>query len=226
MPNASLPLGVIFDMDGVIVNNLAYHLDSWDQFLQHHRIDIQRDEILPRINGRTAKDIFEDLFGRTMSDEEVATLSDQKEGAYRELYRPHLALSDGLQELLDALRAQQVPMAVGTSAPPDNVVFTLDGLQVRKYFKGVTDASQVTKGKPHPEVYLNSAKIAGVEPRFCVVIEDAKAGVEAALNAGMSVVAITSTHRADELGTPHLLIDSFRELTVEKLRELVAARNA
>ena len=86
-----------------------------------------------------------------------------------------------------------VKLAVATSAPPANIVFTLDELDLRRHFDAVVGAADVARGKPHPDVFLKAAEKLGVAPQDCIVFEDAPMGVEAARRAGMKAVVITTT---------------------------------
>ncbi|QKZ14807.1 HAD family hydrolase [Spirosoma sp. KUDC1026] len=217
------PFATLFDMDGVLVNNTDYHINAWIKFADNHGYQLSKEQYVANINGRVSADALAYLFQRTMQPDELELFTEAKEGTYRELYKPHLAPTPGLVEFLQALRAANVRTAVGTSAPVSNLGFTLDGLTIRFYFDAVVDASMVKHGKPNPEIYLTAAERVGVEPARCVVFEDAFAGIEAGLRAGMPVVALATTHTHDELATTgaSLIIDDFTGLTVDTIRKLI-----
>ncbi|WP_460971020.1 HAD family hydrolase [Spirosoma migulaei] len=215
---------VLFDMDGVLIDNTDFHINAWLQFAQRHNRPLTKDQYVENINGRVSADAMAYVFQRPISAGELIVLTEEKEAIYRELYRPHLQPAPGLLDFLSALKAQGVKLAVGTSAPESNVLFTLDGLPLRPYFDAIVDASMVKKGKPDPEIYLTAAKHVGIEPARCVVFEDAFAGIEAGLRAGMTVVAVATTHTRNELaGTgAALIVDDFRQLTVEAVQKLIS----
>ncbi|QHV96502.1 HAD family hydrolase [Spirosoma endbachense] len=221
MPDA--PFAALFDMDGVIVDNTDFHINAWLQFAQHKGIPLTRDQYIDHINGRVSADAMAYVFQRPIEPGELIVLTEEKEAIYRELYRPHLQPAPGLITLLEALKARNVPTAVGTSAPMSNVHFTLDGLLLRPYFDTVVDASLVKHGKPHPEIYLKAAEKVGVEPARCVVFEDAFAGIQAGLRAGMAVIAVATTLTRNELAGSgaSLIVDDFIGLTVDAIREVV-----
>ena len=156
--------------------------------------------------------------------DEVSTAVDaliaEKEALYREIYRPHLALREGLAEFLDEASAAGIPCAVATGGSLDNVDFVLDGLGIRRHFRCVVDSSQYGRGKPAPDCYLMAAKWLSAPPSACTVFEDAVNGIEAAKAAGMRVVAITGTNpRATlEKASPDLVVDSFAELLCQERR--------
>ncbi len=222
-PFAARSWAVLFDMDGVLVENTNFHINAWLQFSQQHERPITKDQYLENINGRVSADAMAYMFGRPMSADELVTFTEEKEGIYRELYAPHLRPTTGLVPFLDALKAQNVRLAVGTSAPVSNVVFTLDGLSIRAYFDAIVDAGMIRHGKPNPEIYLTAAERVGIDPAQCVVFEDALAGIEAGVRAGMAVVALTTTHTRDELADSGatLIVNDFTELTVDAVRALI-----
>lgn len=225
MPDSSLNVSwaALFDMDGVLINNTNFHINAWLQFAQKHGFPLTKEQYIEHINGRVSADAMAYVFGRPISSGELIVLTEEKEAIYRELYRPHLAPAPGLLNFLNALKAQHVRLAVGTSAPESNVRFTLDELPLRSYFDAVVDASMIRRGKPDPEIYLTAAKRVDIEPAHCVVFEDAFAGIEAGLRAGMKVVALATTHTREELADTgvSLIIDDFTGLTVETVWALI-----
>jgi beta-phosphoglucomutase len=113
-----------------------------------------------------------------------------------------------------------VKLAVATSAPPANIVFTLDDLDLRRHFDTVVGAADVARGKPHPDVFLKAAEKLGVDPRACIVFEDAPMGVEAARRAGMKAVVITTTLPADafrEFDNVVRIVEHYEDLNVGDL---------
>ncbi|GAB3882577.1 HAD family hydrolase [Spirosoma agri] len=221
MPDTTF--AVLFDMDGVLVDNTDFHINAWIKFAQDKGFPLTRDQYVENINGRVSADAMAYVFKRPIEPGELIVLTEEKEAIYRELYRPYLQPAPGLMAFLDALKAQHVRLAVGTSAPMSNVHFTLDGLLLRSYFDAIVDASMVRHGKPDPEIYLKAAEKVGVEPARCVVFEDAFAGIQAGLRAGMAVVAVATTHTREELADSgaSLIIDNFDGLTVDTIRDLV-----
>ena len=213
-------IALLFDMDGVIVDNHKFHLKSWLGFFEKHNIHMSEEEYKANVNGRRMENILPDLLSREMSDEEVWDVGEEKEALYRELYRPHIKPTAGLVTFLAEVTRQRILRTVSTSAPPANVDFTLKHTGLRRYFSTIIDATMVTQGKPHPEVYLKSAEALGVEPAQCVVFEDAILGIQAGKNAGMKVVGVATTHSRAELEAEDtdLVIDDFCGLTLSDLQ--------
>ena len=211
---------LIFDMDGTIVDNMAFHTQSWVTFFERRGRAIDADEFFRTTAGRQGKEIIRAHMGEDLGDDEVAVLNHEKEAVYRELYAPHLKAVNGFEDLIADARSQGIALAVGTAAPPANVEFTLDGLDLRRHFETVVGATDVARGKPHPDVFLEAAKRCGAEPANCIVFEDAPLGVEAARRAGMRVVVITTTLPREafaEFDNVIAIVDDFSSLAVETL---------
>jgi beta-phosphoglucomutase family hydrolase len=187
----------IFDMDGTIVDNMAFHTRSWITFFEQRGMDIDADEFFRTTAGRQGKEIIRSHMGHDLHDDEVSTLNHEKEAVYRELYGPHRKTVDGFGAFIDAAKGQGVALAVATAAPNANIEFTLDGLDLRRHFDAIVGAADVARGKPNPDVFLLAAERCGVAPEHCIVFEDAPLGVEAARRAGMRCVVLTTTLPAE-----------------------------
>lgn len=183
----------VFDMDGTIVDNMAFHTRSWISFFERRGLALDADEFFRATAGRQGGEIMRAYLGEQLTDEEVGQLNHEKESVYRELYGPHRKAVAGFDALVAQARAHGVKLAVGTAAPPANVAFTLDGLDLRRHFDAIVGAADVARGKPHPDVFLKAAELCGVAPEHCIVFEDAPLGVEAARRAGMRCVVLTTT---------------------------------
>ncbi|MFN3792382.1 HAD family hydrolase [Massilia sp.] len=210
----------VFDMDGTIVDNMAFHTSSWITFFERRGRTIDPDEFFRATAGRQGGEIIRSYLGEHLSIEEVALLNHEKESVYRELYGPHLKAVDGFGALIAQAKSHGVKLAVGTAAPPANVEFTLDGLDLRRHFDAVVGATDVARGKPHPDVFLRAAELCGVQPEHCIVFEDAPLGVEAARRAGMRCVVLTTTLPASAFtGFDNVIaiVRDFSELKAELL---------
>lgn len=214
-------IGAIFDMDGVIVDNSTFHFLSWQEACKRHGIELSESYYQRELNGRPMKAILSILFGENISEEEGKKFEQEKEALYREMYQPHIKPTTGLIDFLHSLRAANIISAVGTSAPPENVDFTLDHTRTRDFFKGIIDASMVRKGKPDPEVYLKAADLLNLYPHQCMVFEDAIMGVKAGKAAGMKVIGLATTHKATDLQEADLVVNHFADLNLSIIRKLM-----
>ena len=207
--------GVIFDLDGVLVDSGPPHRESWRRLAREVHVPMS-DEFFARTFGQMNKDILEALFGRELPEAEWRRLGDRKEVLYRELIRGSVPGMPGAVELVAALDADGARLGVGSSGPPENIELCLAEMGIRRTFDVVITGGDVTRGKPDPQVFLVAAEGLGLACERCVVVEDAVAGVEAAKRAGMAAVALTSTHGRESF--PHA------DLVVERLGELDPAR--
>jgi beta-phosphoglucomutase len=189
----------IFDLNGTMINDMEYHTRAW-RFLLNNDLggNFTWNEVKQQMYGKNPE-VLVRMFGadRFTMDEMVA-LSYEKERRYQQEYFNELALLPGLHEFLEAAYQQGIVMAIGSAAIPFNIDFVLDNLNIRHYFKALVSADDVTLSKPHPETYLKVAEILNINPADCLVFEDVPKGAEAALNAGMNAVILTTTHNRDE----------------------------
>jgi beta-phosphoglucomutase len=219
----SIDLAVIFDVDGVLVDSYNTHYQSWQLLGRERGLAMTHDEFIATF-GRTSREIIKELWpNRVTSEAAVAELDDRKEALFRELLARDFPALDGAVELIDQLHDAGVPLAVGSSGPPENVGLVLDTLGRHSAFGGVVTGLDVTRGKPDPQVFLLAAERLDASPSNCVVIEDAPVGVAAAHAAGMNCVAVVSTGRVREkLASADLVVDSLRELSPQIIRSLIS----
>lgn len=211
--------GLIFDMDGTLVDNMGFHDDAWEAWHGEMGLPFEKATFFARTAGRTNQEIIGALFPEKAA-EDVHGLGLVKESAYRRLYGPHLKALAGFEALMTAADARGVKAAVATAAPPENVDFTLDGLGLRDRFVGVIQPAMGYRGKPHPDMFLAAAELMGVPPDDCLVLEDAPLGVEAARRAGMRAVAMTTMLKPEsfmEFGNVVATAATFEALDVEAL---------
>ncbi|MBS1748182.1 MAG: HAD family phosphatase [Bacteroidetes bacterium] len=214
------PQAVIFDLDGTLIDNNSYHIEAFRAFYQKIGKPFSLDEYKQHINGRMNKEIFNYIFNTELSPEKIEAYTNEKESLYRELYARHIRPINGLIDFLNELEAAKIPKAVATSGIIPNINFMFEHIPIRKYFLTVVDSSQITIGKPHPEIFLTTASKLNVPPSACVAFEDSFAGVRSAKDAGMKVVALTTTHTTEELKVADFIINDYSEISLTKLRYL------
>ncbi len=210
--------GVIFDMDGVLVENSKYHDEAWQIICERYSKPKTSEEIKSIFGG--TNEIFInnllDIYDKTKVD----AIAIEKEELYREIFSKHISAPTGLMDLLFDLKKNNVRMAVGTSAPAVNLDFVLDRLEIRGFFDVLVNESMVSKGKPDPEVYNIATQKLGLDPAKCVVIEDSVFGLQAGLAAGTKVIGITTTFPAEMLDFADLVINKFTEIDFKVIRGL------
>jgi beta-phosphoglucomutase len=197
-------------MDGVLAHTNPYHKRAYRAFLSRHGRSLSDEEFERRVSGRTNEDVLRDFFPSSTRAARKR-MEAEKEADFRRLARGLKPLP-GLLRFLARLRSAGAPVALATSAPPENVRFVLAKTRCRDFFDAVLDSRDVKRGKPHPEIYLKAARRLGVSARRCVVFEDSLAGVESARRAGMAVIGVATTHSARELAGTVRVVRDFRKL--------------
>jgi beta-phosphoglucomutase family hydrolase len=189
----------IFDLNGTMINDMTYHTKAWQTLLNNELGgNFTWDEVKQQMYGKNPE-VLVRMFGpNRFTLEEMNKLSYQKEEKYQQEFLPHLALLPGLREFLQAAHEKGIPMAIGSAAIPFNIDFVLDNLNIRHFFTAIVSADDVVLSKPHPETFLKAAALLNAVPADCIVFEDVPKGAEAAANAGMQTVVITTTHEPAE----------------------------
>lgn len=204
--------GIIFDLDGVICHTDHYHYLAWKSLAD--KLGIYFDEIINnRLRGVSRMESLSIILER--NEGEPLTENEKNEGAEEKntLYREHLQkmspddLSDEVKDTLDKLRAMGLKLAIGSSSK--NAPLILERIGLGDYFDAISDGNNIENSKPHPQVFLMAADFIGLEPKDCLVVEDAKAGLEAAIAGGMDCAAIGDAVSSG-LGTYNL--DTFADL--------------
>jgi beta-phosphoglucomutase family hydrolase len=219
-------IGLLFDMDGVVCDNMPAHEEAWRRFFRERGIEIDARDFRENTMGMPTREVLRYYFKRDVAPDEALALAASKEALYRELYLPERRPAEGLVDFLAAARGDGMRLGLGTGSREDNVTFILDGLGLRRWFDAVVDASRVVRGKPDPETFLTLAAELGAAPADCVVFEDSLLGEEAARRAGMAVVAVATSHREDEFRHAALAVRDFRGLTPRRAAALAKARKA
>jgi HAD superfamily hydrolase (TIGR01509 family) len=189
---------VIFDMDGVLLDSGAHHRDAWRLLLEELGLT-PAPEFWRCTIGRPAEAAVPLLLERTVAPVEAVQLARRKREHYTRLAARGMLPVAGAPAFVTSLARAGVPRAVATSAPRADAEVLLTEIGVRAAFEVVVTVEDVRWGKPDPEVYLRAAEGLGVSADSCLVFEDAVVGVQAARNAGMRVVGVTSTYPAHEL---------------------------
>jgi len=220
-PNQDAGYSAIFDMDGVLVDNRAFHYRAWRKFAEKYRLPFDERRFTAELFGHTNPDILRGLFGRPVDARLAEDFAAEKEALYRELHRGSVRPAPGLVPLLEGLRRDGATLAVATVAPRENLDFVLEESGLRPYFRVLVDVSAVRRGKPDPEIYLRAADLLARPPERCVAVEDSRPGIQSARAAKMKVVAVTTTHEAADLADADLIVPHFEGVGPEDIRNLV-----
>ncbi len=189
----------LFDLNGTMIDDMPYHVDAWSSILNEDlKAGLDYNDVKKQMYGKNSE-VLTRIFGEgKFTSEEMDELSIEKERRYQRVYRPHLALINGLDIFMERARQANIKMAIGSAAIPFNIDFVLDNLNIREYFSAIVSAEDVHISKPHPETYIKAAQQLDIDPQHCIVFEDAPKGVEAAERAGIDTVVLTTMHHAGE----------------------------
>ena len=221
--NASATIGVIFDMDGVLVDSAEAHFQSWQRLGRQQGVQLTQEQFSATF-GRQNRDIIPLLFGE-VSEPALREMADRKERIYRDLIRAHPPIVDGAIDLVVSLHEAGAQLAVGSSGPRANIDLILEAMGVRDQVRVVVSSDDVSRGKPDPQVFSMACDRLGLPSRHCVVIEDAPSGVEAARAAGAHCVAVLMHHSRESLKRAHRVVEKLADLRVADLFSLVLDEN-
>lgn len=211
-------IGVVFDMDGVLIDSAQSHLQSWQQLAREEGRTVTDADFMATF-GRQNDDIVPILFD-VQRAEQVSALADRKEEIYRNLIRERPPIVSGAVALVEALHSAGVRLAVGSSAPPANIELVLNAMGVSELIRAVVSGDDVARGKPDPQVFSEACRRLDLPPGRCVVIEDAAAGIRAARAAGTRSVAISIYHPAATFDEADMIVERLSDLSVEIISSL------
>jgi len=220
MPRSSTK-AVIWDMDGVIADTAPYHLEAWQEVFHKRGADFTEEDFRHSF-GQRNDTIIRNALGKEVSQDEINAIARDKEESFRRRIRQNLKPLPGAIKLIKSLAKDGVKLALASSAPIENIQLLTRGLGIDDYFDSIICDQDVTEGKPNPQVFLLAAQRLGIEPKDCIVIEDAVAGVSAAKKAGMLCLGITNTHPRASLIEADLVVNTLEEVTVSDLEQLLS----
>jgi len=209
----------LFDLNGTMIDDMDFHIRAWHNILTQLGAQLSLAEVKKECYGKN-DELLERIFPGRFSETEMKNMSMAKETAYQLEFKPFLQLIRGLDDFLIKAEKNQVQMAIGSAAIRFNIDFVLDGLSIRHFFKSIVSAEDVIISKPDPETYLKCATALGIAPEQCIVFEDAPKGVEAAQNAGMKTVVLTTMHEPDEFVQYSNILAFVKDYTDPFLRQL------
>jgi len=189
----------IFDFNGTLFRDTEFHRLAWTQFMARHSIVISNDDFRQKMNGPGNDVILRRFLGTGLSDDEIAALSEEKERIYREIVLADpdkQALAPGAVEMLDMLKARQVPCCVATASIRANVDFYMEDLGMKRWFdyRHIFYMTGELPGKPDPALYLAAMRRLGFRPEDTLVVEDSLPGIQSATGAGVGgIISIGET---------------------------------
>jgi beta-phosphoglucomutase len=212
--------GIIWDLDGVIVDSAPFHFEAWREFAAA-RGKVFTSEDFRRTFGMKNEDILAFIFGDQWERDVLESWSDEKEGRFRQLIQGNVRPFPGVLPLIRSLNAAGYKQAIASSTPLENIHLILNGLTIGEFFDTIISGEAVTKGKPDPEAFLKAATGIALPPDRCLVIEDAAAGISAANRAGMKAIGVTNTVPGERLSSADLVVESLEGVDLKTVAALL-----
>lgn len=207
--------GVVFDMDGTMIDNAAYHIKTWQEFCKKYNLKFDLNTYQNKYSGGTNDLILPDLFGKKLTLKEIEKYAKEKEALYRKIYKPFIREVNGLSNLVKKIKTSKLKIAVATSSIDENRDFALKQLGFKKEdFDVIIGPSQVKNKKPEPEIYLKTARLLKIDPQYLVAFEDSPKGVQSAKSAGLTVYALLTSHTKEDLHLADEVIEDFNEVSL------------
>ena len=212
---------VIFDLDGVLCDTSIYHAQAWADLVRGLGHEPPAD-IEERVKGISRMESLKIALGDSASlysEAELETLAAKKNDCYQQAVQGMSPenLFPGVLALFEDMREAGIKITLGSASK--NAQLALDKLEIADWFDAIADGHAYTRGKPDPDVFLTAARMAGVVPSECIVVEDAAAGIDAALAGGFVAIGMGNY---DSLKHAHVFINSLEELGTQRLREIHA----
>ena len=220
---------VIFDFDGVITDSEILHFRTFNKVLKQFKFQITLQDYYKNYLGLSDLDLFS-LFSEkgyiNIGTKSIKNLTGEKNELFEQLAKTEGKIIEGVRDFLEILSQNDIPIAICSGALLPEIELILDDAKLRHYFKVIVSAEHVKKGKPSPEGFLlaikrlNSSIGDNILTKECIVIEDSRWGLEAAIAAKMHTIAVTNSYEAKELSMAEKIVSNLKDLTIDDLKQL------
>jgi len=218
---------IILDMDGVIIDSNPFHRMAWKEFLERHGVAVTEHMFKNVIFGTTGDQAIRNLLQPDLTIDQLSRYTVEIDTSYRSIISgsEQIFPVNGLYNFLDFIKELGFKIALATSAPPENISLILERLGITEYFDVIVDKTQVTNGKPDPEVYMKTLESLKIGKEYCLVFEDSISGVRSAIQAGIRVIGVTTSHTAEELSQAGTFfnIDDFNDTSLPGMLAIISA---
>jgi beta-phosphoglucomutase len=208
---------ILFDMDGVLIDSYEMHKKGLELTSAEYGFKVSEADFIS-IFGKTSYEGMKSLpYCKDWSKEKIMEFNDKQDGMFRKIFRDKPALIAGALEFAREMKSNGLLMAIGTSAPRANAEVFIDSLNLDGLFKTIISGDDVANGKPNPEIYLKCAELMKIKPEHCLVFEDSIMGIQSGKAANMSVIALSTTHKKNELSAADYIVRDFRDEQLKKI---------
>lgn len=184
--------GIIFDMDGTIVDSLPYHYKAWKIFFKENKVE-NFSERLKDYKGGGTLDLLIAVYGDKYSRKELKIMTDDKEIIFREIYKNNVVPIMGFMDMFELIKSKKILVGIASNAIRKNVKMILSELKIYEKFDSIICGDEVKRGKPDPEMFDETIDRFNLKKEECLIFEDSVEGVSAAVNSRVDVVGITSS---------------------------------
>ena len=184
--------GIIFDMDGTIVDSLPYHYKAWKIFFKENKVE-NFSERLKDYKGGGTLDLLTAVYGDKYSTKELKIMTDDKEIIFREIYKNNVVPIMGFMDMFELIKSKKILVGIASNAIRKNVKMILSELKIYEKFDSIICGDEVKRGKPDPEMFDETIDRFNLKKEECLIFEDSVEGVSAAINSRVDVVGITSS---------------------------------
>ena len=200
--------GIIFDMDGTIVDSLPYHYKAWEIFFKENKVENFTEKLKDYKGGGTL-DLMTAVYGDKYSRNELKIMTDDKEIIFRQIYKNNVEPIKGFMKMFEFIKSKKILVGLASNAIRKNVKMILNELKIYEEFDSIICGDEVKKGKPNPEMFDETVNRFKLKKKECLIFEDSVEGVSAAVNSKVDVIGITSSTSGE------VLIDRGCKLTMD-----------
>ena len=206
--------GAIFDFNGTLFWDTAFHNLAFDIFLEKHGIQLSDEEKRVKIHGQANSDIMRGIFGDQITEQDIQSYSQDKELIYRQLCINDMKFAPGAEELFDFFQTKGIPFTIATSAGIENVAFYFEQMKLNRWFRldKVAYNDGTLRGKPHPDVFQVAAQKLKLDPKDTVIFEDTVPGIQAAESAGAGKIYIVNSFDENYSAFQYDIITNFEQV--------------
>ena len=184
--------GIIFDMDGTIVDSLPYHYKAWKIFFKENKVE-NFSEKLKDYKGGGTLDLLTTVLGNNFSKKELKSMVDDKEIIFRDIYKDNVIPIEGFIRMLESIKSQKILVGLASNAIRKNVKMILNELKIYNYFNSIICGDEVDNGKPNPEMFNKTVKRFKLDKKDCLIFEDSIEGLQGAVNSGIDAIGVKSS---------------------------------
>lgn len=203
------PAAIIFDMDGTLIESTEADYIAWKKLFEEYNIDLTFEKYYPLLGKKSVDVISSQL---NLSGEDVDYALAKKLFYYKEYVKDNGVSPVPFADKLVQYCSRHFLIGLATSSRMEKMNMMMEQQGLKRYFTAIVTGGEVHHGKPSPDIFLLAAEKLEVDPKKCLVFEDTISGIRAAKNAGMKCIAISTTHKREELTEADLVIDSYEEI--------------